>query len=64
MLCPHASLTVLSALFFSQLFGLAPSLLQVVEEFTEAEKAEILRMANQPRLYERIVNSVAPTVSS
>ena len=35
---------------------------QVVDDFTEAEKAEILRMRNQPHLYERIVNSVAPTV--
>ena len=35
---------------------------QVIDELTEEEKAEILRMRNQPHLYERIVNSVAPTV--
>jgi len=34
----------------------------IVDEFTEAEKAEILRMKDSPKLYEKLVSSVAPAV--
>jgi len=34
----------------------------VVEEFTDAEKAEILRMKDTPQLYEKLVSSIAPAI--
>ncbi|KAJ6233427.1 intein-containing DNA replication licensing factor mcm6 precursor [Anaeramoeba flamelloides] len=34
----------------------------VLEQFTEEEKEEILTMKNEPKLYSKLANSIAPTV--